>query len=134
MPSRKAAAPRTHDEYLATLTPDKRAALAKLRAAIRAAAPDAEECISYGIPAYRHDGRVICFYHAASHHCSFFPGAHPIAANAERLAGYETSKGTLRFPIGKPLPATLVKALVKTRLVEFSLKKKLKPAAKKRAR
>ena len=122
-------APRTHDEYLAALTPDKRATLAKLRKAISAAAPGAEECISYGIPAYRHRGRIIAFYHAATHHCSFFPGAHPIAVNADALAGYETSKGTVRFAIGKPLPSALVKTLVKTRIAEFALKTE-RPAAK----
>jgi uncharacterized protein YdhG (YjbR/CyaY superfamily) len=132
MPARKASAPRTHDEYLASITPDKRATLAKLRAAVHAAAPDAKECISYGIPAFRCNGRVLAHYHAATHHCSFFPGAQPVAANAERLERYETSKGTVRFPIGKPLPAALVKALVRTGLDDIA-RKKARPAARKPA-
>ena len=66
---------------------------------------------------------------ASAHHCTFFPGAHPIAANAERLASYATSKGTVRFPKGEPLPSALVKA----RLAEFALKK-TRPAALSRRR
>ncbi len=129
MKARPRTAPTTPDAYLAALTPDKRATLAKLRTASATAVPDAEECISYGIPAYRHAGRVICFYHAAARHGSFFPGAHPIAASADALADYATSKGTVRFPVGKSLPAALVKKLVKARLAEFALKQRAKKPA-----
>jgi uncharacterized protein YdhG (YjbR/CyaY superfamily) len=111
-------AAKTIDAYLRTLSADKRAALQKLRRAIRAAAPKAEECISYQIPAFRFDGRMLVWFAAASKHCSFFPGAHPIAVHKHELAEYKTSKGTIRFPTEQPLPAALVRKLVKTRLAE----------------
>src|SRR5919197_2082232 len=88
-----AAKPKTIDEYLATLSSDKRGALQKLRKAIKAAAPKAEECISYQIAAFRLDGKMLVWFGAATNHCSFFPGAAPIAAHKKELAGYETSKG-----------------------------------------
>jgi uncharacterized protein YdhG (YjbR/CyaY superfamily) len=100
------------------VTGDKRAALEKLRRRIKAAAPRAEECISYGIPAFRLDGRVLVFFAAAKLHCSFFPGAHPIEALKGELGGYGISKGTVRFEPSKPLPATLVRKLVKARVAE----------------
>ena len=113
----------TIDEYLAPLDARKRATLEKLRRAIKAAAPGAEECISYQIPAFRHGGRVLVFFAAATNHCSFFPGAHPIEAHKNDLKAYKTSKGTIRFPVDRPLPATLVRTLVKTRIAEFARKK-----------
>jgi uncharacterized protein YdhG (YjbR/CyaY superfamily) len=115
---------RTVDEYLDRLTADKRAALQKIRKAVRAAAPGAEECISYQIPAFRLDGRVLVWFVAATNHCSFFPGAHPIALLGDELDGYETSKGTVRFPIDKPLSAALVKKLVRARIAENAAKRK----------
>ena len=111
-------ASRTVNAYLATLSADKRAALQKLRRAIHAAAPGAEECISYQIPAFRFEGRMLVWFAAASKHCSFFPGAHPIAIHRRELAPYKTSKGTIRFQPDKPLPAALVRKLIKTRLAE----------------
>lgn len=123
--------PQSVDEYLARLSEDKRAALEKLRRAIHAAAPGMEECIGYQMPAFRLDGRILVYLGAATHHCSFFPGAHPIEAHKEELAAYDTSKGTIRFPPDRPLPATLVKKLVQTRIAELA---STKPAAKGRAR
>ena len=113
-----AAKPKTIDEYLAPLSSDKRAALEKLRKAIKAAAPKAEECISYQIPAFRLDGKMLVWFGAATNHCSFFPGASPIVAHKDALKGYKTSKGTIRFPAASPLPDTLVKKLVKARIAE----------------
>jgi uncharacterized protein YdhG (YjbR/CyaY superfamily) len=110
--------PTTIDEYLAGVSPDKRAALEKLRRAITSAAPEAEECISYRIPAFRFDGRVIVYFGAATNHCSFYPGAFPIEAHKDELEAYDTSKGTIRFQADHPLPAALVKRLVKTRIAE----------------
>jgi uncharacterized protein YdhG (YjbR/CyaY superfamily) len=114
--------PRTIDEYLAGVAADKRAALQKLRRAIRSAVPRAEEAISYGIPAFRLDGRVLVFFAAATRHCSFFPGKHPVQVHAAALAKYDTSKGTVRFPATRPLPATLVRRLVRTRVQEYAAK------------
>ena len=112
------AKPRTIDEYLAPLNEEKKAALQKLRSAIRSAVPEAEECISYQIPAFRLRGRLLVGFGAAANHCSFYPGAYPIRALNEELKAYDTSKGTIRFQADKPLPATLVRKLVKARVAE----------------
>jgi uncharacterized protein YdhG (YjbR/CyaY superfamily) len=122
----KTAAPRTIDEYLSRVSDEKRAALEKLRRAIKAAAPGAEECISYQIPAFRLDGRVLVFFGAATNHCSFYPGALPVEVHKDELAAYKTSKGTIRFPADRPLPVGLVRKLVKTRIAQHSARK---PAA-----
>ena len=105
----------TIDEYLRAVSPDKRAALNKLRRMIRAAFPRAEECISYSMPAFRLDGRVVAWFAAATHHCSFYPGGIPDGFESE-LADYQTSKGTIRFQPDHPLPAGLVKRLIKARI------------------
>jgi uncharacterized protein YdhG (YjbR/CyaY superfamily) len=112
--------PDTIDEYLAAEPEDKRAALEKLRRNIRSAVPKAEECVSYGMPAFRHDGRMLVWFGAATHHCAFYPGAWPIEACKADLAGYDTSKGTIRFSPETPLPSSLVRKLVKARIAERS--------------
>jgi uncharacterized protein YdhG (YjbR/CyaY superfamily) len=110
---------RTHDEYLAALPHDKRAALEKLRRTIRAAAPGAEECMSYQLPAFRLDGKLLVLFGATSNHCSFYPGSGTaVEAHKGDLRGYSTSKGTIRFDTDKPLPATLVRKIVKYRIAE----------------
>jgi len=110
--------PQTIDEYLAPLSKEKRAALEKLRRAIKSAAPKAEECISYQIPAFRLGGRLLVAFGAAANHCAFYPGAFPVEAHKAELEAYETSKGTIRFRADRPLPTTLVRKLVKTRIAE----------------
>lgn len=108
------------DTYLARLSADKRATLAKVRAAIRAAAPDATEGMSYGMPAFL-QGKPIAGYSASTAHCSYFPMSGAITtALAADLKGYVTSKGGFRFPIGKPPPAALIRKLVKARLAEIA--------------
>lgn len=125
----------TIDEYLAPLSPDQRAALQKLRKTILAAAPGSTECISYGIPAFRHRDRVLMHIGAAAKHCAIYPGAGPIAALEAELKGYSISKGTLRFLPGEPLPAALVRKLVKARVAEYAAKSaKASPKAKAKAR
>ena len=110
--------PKTIDEYLATLSDDKRVALEKLRKTIRAAAPKAEECISYMIPAFRQNGLLVGFG-AAARHCSFYPmSAATVAAFKNDLKDFDTSKGTIRFQPSKPLPVALVRKLVKVRIAE----------------
>jgi uncharacterized protein YdhG (YjbR/CyaY superfamily) len=112
------AKPTTIDEYLAGLSTDQRAALAKLRQTIQAAAPQAEECISYGVPAFRQNGILVGFG-ATANHCSFFLfSGTTVDAHQDELADYDTSKGTIRFPAAKPLPAALVRKLVKARLAQ----------------
>ena len=111
--------PKTIDEYLAALTEDKRTALEKLRRAIRVSAPKAEECISYSIPAYRQNGKPLVAFGATANHCSFFPMSSSIVKNfKDALKHYDTSKGTIRFSVDKPIPASLVRKLVKARIAE----------------
>lgn len=114
--------PQTIDEYLAPLSSDKRAALEKLRKAIKSAAPEAEECISYEIPTFRLEGRMLVSFAAWANHCAFYAGVHPLQAHKDELKGYDTSKGTLRFHADSPLPAALVRKLVKTRVAERAAK------------
>lgn len=110
---------KTHDDYLATLSPNKRAALEKLRSTIKAAVPGADECVSYGIPAFRLNGKLLVFYGAAKNHCAFYPGSTLQSLQAD-LRNYDTSKGTIRFSPDKPLPAALIRKLVKLRIAERS--------------
>jgi uncharacterized protein YdhG (YjbR/CyaY superfamily) len=111
---------KTVDEYLAQVRDtEKRAALQRLRKTIRAAAPKADECISYGVPAFRVNGTLVAGFAAASGHCAYFPmSGSLVRAHAKDLKGYETSKGTIRFQPGHPLPARLVRKLVKARIAE----------------
>ena len=117
-PERKSRAT-TIDEYLAALPDDKRAALQRLRKTIRAAVPKAEECISYMMPGFRLDGKMLCWIGAAKNHCAFYPTG--IVDDFKReLKGYDVSKGTIRFPPDKPLPAALVRKLMKARIARIT--------------
>jgi len=113
-----AARPKTIDEYLAALSEDKRAALEKLRKTIRAAAPKAEECISYQLAAFRQNGMLVAFG-ATANHCAFYlMSSSTVEAHKDELKDYDTSKGTIRFQADKPLPVALVRKLVKARIAE----------------
>lgn len=106
------------DAYLATVPEDARAALIKLRKIIQAAAPNATEGISYHIPTFKYKGSLVAFA-AFPTHCSFYVMSPQVMdAHKEELKSYDTAKGTIRFPVNKPLPASLVKKLVKARIEE----------------
>lgn len=107
---------KTHDEYLASVPAPARAMLKELRSSIRAAAPDAEEVISYNMPAFRFHG-ILCYYAAFKEHVSFFPGSgSAVDQFNEELKNYKTSKGTIQFPLGKKIPLALVKRIVRLRV------------------
>ena len=120
--------PSTVDAYLARLPPDQRAALEKLRAAIKSAAPKAVECISYKIPSYRLDGRLLVHFGAAANHCAFYPGGLPLRMLEAELADYSTSKGTIRFTPDRPLPVALVRKIVKLRIEQNAAKRAARTA------
>jgi len=113
------AAPKNVDEYLAGVPEPARSTLNRVRAAIRSAVPlEATVAISYRIPTFKYKGSLLGFA-AFSNHCSFFPmSASVIEAFKNELKAFDTSKGTIRFPVDKPLSAALVKKLVKARIAE----------------
>ena len=116
-------APKNIDEYLARVPEPARGTLNKIRAAIRSVAPPgATEAISYGMPAFKHNG-VLVWFAAFSKHCSLFPGSSVIEAFQGELKSYATSKGTIQFPTDKPLPTALVKKLVSARIAENERRK-----------
>jgi uncharacterized protein YdhG (YjbR/CyaY superfamily) len=121
--------PSTIDEYLATLADDKRAALENLRRTIKAAAPGAEECISYQMPGFRLHGRMLVWFGAGANHCAFYPGGIVDAYKSE-LKAYGTSKGTIRFAPDKPLPASLVRKLVKARIAGNAARERSRTAGR----
>ena len=114
------------DEYLATVPPEQRAALTRLRKIIRDTAPNAEECISYHIPSYKLNGMLVGFGSAARHCSLYVMGTATMRALAEELKRYDTSKGTVRFKPEKPLPVALVRKIVKARMKENERRKKVK--------
>lgn len=106
------------DEYLDALSEDQRTALQRLREIIQSAAPKAEECISYQMPAFRQNGALVAFG-ATPNHCAFYPMSSSIVeAFQDELKEYKISKGTIRFQPDKPLPAALVRKIVKARIAE----------------
>jgi len=111
--------PKTVDEYLASVNPDHRQVLQKIRETVHAVAPNAEECISYGIPAFRLNARLLVFFGAWAHHCAFYPGSSALLKKfRNELRDFQTSKGTLRFSPDKPVSVALVKKLLKARIAE----------------
>jgi len=108
---------RTIDEYLAGVNAEQRIALDKLRKTICTIAPQVEECISYGIPAFRLNGRSLVFFGAWTNHCAFYPGSSTTLKKFRKdLKGFQIAKGTIRFSPDKPLPVALVKKLVRSRI------------------
>ena len=114
--------PKSVDEYISKFPKDIQILLQQLRKAIKEAAPDSTETISYSMPAYKQDGIVVWFA-AASNHIGFYPKASGIEAFKDKLKPYKTSKGTVQFPFDKPLPVTLIKDIVRFRVIENKGKK-----------
>ena len=113
----KASPTKNVDEYLASVPRQARVTLGKLRRTIKAAAPEAKEVISWRMPMYYYHGMLVGFA-AFKDHLSFFPGSSVMKKHRDELKHYDTAKGTIRFPIDKPLPAALVRKLVKARIKE----------------
>ena len=115
--------PAAVDQYFAAVPGTARSALQKIRAAIRSVVPpDAAEIISYKIPAFKHK-KVLVWYAAFANHCSLFPTASVIEAFKDELKGFSTSKGTVHFPLDKPMPVELIKRLVRARVADSEGKK-----------
>jgi uncharacterized protein YdhG (YjbR/CyaY superfamily) len=111
------------DRYLATVDEPKRSTLEALRRSILEVVPDAEQCISYGVPAFKVQGKTVAGFAAFKTHLSYLPhSASVLAALADDVSRYEKSKGSLHFAVDKPLPKRLVKKLVTTRMRELGLK------------
>ncbi|MBL7851607.1 MAG: DUF1801 domain-containing protein [Cyclobacteriaceae bacterium] len=118
---KKASPPATVTEYLATFPPATRTLLRQLRSIIKNAAPKAEEKISYGMPGYTYRGMLVYFAGYAQH-IGFYPGPKAISHFQDRLTKYKTSKGTVQFPLDAPLPASLIRSIVRWRMKENEIK------------
>ena len=119
--------PKTVDEYLAGVPEPARGTLSRVRAVIRSTVPaEATETISYRMPTFHYKGQLVAFA-AFTNHCSLFPmSVSVMKALASELKGFPTAKGTIRFPLDKPLPAALLKKIVKARLAQNELKDRLR--------
>jgi uncharacterized protein YdhG (YjbR/CyaY superfamily) len=124
---------KTVDGYIAAAPEETRAALAKLRTTIRSTSPTAVESLAYQMPAYKYEGKPLVYFASAKQHVGLYGPA--VVEFEGELKGYSTSKGTVRFPLDKPVPVALVKKLVKARMaaIDEQLSAKKKPAAKKKA-
>jgi uncharacterized protein YdhG (YjbR/CyaY superfamily) len=122
-----AKAPKDIDEYLAAVPEPARTTLSKVRAAIRSAVPrEATEAITYGMPTFKYKGSLLAFG-AFKNHCSLFPmSLAVIAAFKKELTDFQASKGTIHFPLDKPLPAALLKKIVKARIAQNEERKRPK--------
>lgn len=119
------AKPTTIDAYLTGVSAAQRDVLERLRRTIHAAAPGAEEYIGYGLAGFKLNGRPLVYFGAWKAHCALYAASPAVQLQfAKELAGYETSKGTIRFPVERPLPATLVRKIVKARILENAVKAK----------
>ena len=119
----------TIDEYIAAQDENKKPVLQQFRKIIKAAAPKAEEVISYGMPAFK-QGSVLVYFAAMKEHYGFYPTTKPIEVFKDKLKAYKTSKGAIQFPADNPLPEKLITEIVKYRLKEVGNKEQLMPSAK----
>ena len=117
------AKPKDTDEYIASFPADIQPLLELMRATIKEAAPDAEEVISYSLPAYKYNG-MLAWFGAHTHHVGFYPRASGIAAFKQELSMYKNAKGSVQFPFDQPLPVELIKRIIAFRLEENLQRKK----------
>ena len=120
--------PATITEYIATYPKEIQKLLKQVHATIKKAAPKATEVISYGMPAYKTDGRMLCWIAAHKNHIGLYPMASGIAAFKKEISKYKNTRGTVQFPFDKPLPLTLI-----TRIVKFRVKENAEIVKKKKA-
>jgi uncharacterized protein YdhG (YjbR/CyaY superfamily) len=113
---------KTTDEYIASFPQNIQATLQQVRQAIKGVAPKAQEVISYNMPAFKQKS-ILVWFAAFKNHIGFFPKVSAMEAFKEQLAGYQTSKGTIRFPLDKPMPISLIKEITKFRVQEDQSKK-----------
>ena len=118
------------DEYIAVADPKTRKALRDIRKTIRSAAPKAEEVISYQIPGYKYHGMLV-FFAAWKNHISLYPAPWGAESLKKEMSAYEGSKGTIKFPLDKPMPLTLIKKMVKYRMKENEVRAAIKKSIKK---
>jgi uncharacterized protein YdhG (YjbR/CyaY superfamily) len=122
-PAKSKLTPKNLDDYVASVPEAARSHFSKIHAALRSAVPtEATETISYGIPAFKHK-KVLVWFAAFSNHCSLFPTASVIETFKNELKDFTTSKGTIQFPLDKPVPMALIKKIVKTRVAQVEEKK-----------
>lgn len=115
-------APKDIDDYLAGVEEPKRGTLEKLRQTIHGVLPGAQETISYGMPAFKVGGKTVAGFAAFKEHLSYLPHSGSVLSQlGDEVAAYDTSKGSLKFPVDKPLPKRLVKKLLDTRMRELGL-------------
>lgn len=119
------AAPTTIDQYIAAFPESTQALLQQVRETIRKAAPDAEECISYGIPTFKLNGNLVHFA-GYKNHIGFYPGADGIAAFAKDISAYKSAKGSVQFPIDKKIPLALIARIVRYRVKQNITKQQKK--------
>ena len=117
--------PNSIDNHISTFPPETQQLLQKVRETIKAVVPEATETISYGIPTFQFHGNLVHFAGYA-HHIGFYPGSGGVERFRDELAGYKTSKGTIQFPLDKPIPFDLIR-----RITEFRLEENLKKVKKK---
>lgn len=122
---------KTVDEYLSTFPSSTKKMLQQLRETIRKAAPQAEECISYNMPAYKQQGALV-YFAGYKGHIGFYPVSSAIREFEKELSAYEGSKGTVRFPLDQPLPLKLITRMVKHRIQENKALAEAKAAKKKK--
>ncbi|HYJ63890.1 MAG TPA: DUF1801 domain-containing protein [Parafilimonas sp.] len=120
---------KTIDEYIAAQEDDRKSVLRQFRKIIKAAAPKAEEVISYGMPAFK-QGSVLVYFSAMKEHYGFYPTSKPIEIFKDKLKPYKTSKGAIQFPVDKPIPEKLIIEIVKYRLKEVADNEKQKQLIK----